>query len=405
MEYSVIALIVVIFLTNPVHAVETNDSAVGAKSVCSEKSVTDASGKPTIMRTCSITCSGSGLTESTECKDNESCDCECSSSGYPGCSCHPTGLTPTGKDHSSSSSSNNSETPKFDLSNRKIEYSALSETSSACGGSANNPCACSERFICDGNGKCGCQRDQLCADTNCGNNDAISSDRKPRSLGRTKGGDIPIPPLMEGDPSRPAKDDGKRTVLPVLDGRVQLLEAVRTCERDLTSNSMITVVTMGRMDLSNSDSIFTHRYTASISDPIHKAWLASVPNQDCQHLLQQANTKPTPPISSSTSHTLTRNSSNSEPNQPPSHSCIVEERLINTLRVDGAVEKTIYPLKNACSVCALVRWDFFQDGETMYPLGGNSTIVRPNSTQNVIIYPTKYLASKDFKVTGVDVCP
>jgi hypothetical protein len=40
--------------------------------------------------------------------------------------------------------------------------------SSACGGSANNPCDCTDRYVCD-NGNCACQGDQYCADTNCNN--------------------------------------------------------------------------------------------------------------------------------------------------------------------------------------------------------------------------------------------
>jgi len=43
---------------------------------------------------------------------------------------------------------------------------ALASTESACGGSANNPCACFERYVCD-DGNCSCRRDKYCADTNC----------------------------------------------------------------------------------------------------------------------------------------------------------------------------------------------------------------------------------------------
>lgn len=38
-------------------------------------------------KSCRITCSG-GSIDST-CRDNETCNCECRSSGLPGCSCHP----------------------------------------------------------------------------------------------------------------------------------------------------------------------------------------------------------------------------------------------------------------------------------------------------------------------------
>ena len=46
--------------TNPIFAAEiqSNDSSVQVRSVCSDKSVIDASGAATIMKSCSINCSG-----------------------------------------------------------------------------------------------------------------------------------------------------------------------------------------------------------------------------------------------------------------------------------------------------------------------------------------------------------
>jgi hypothetical protein len=46
---------------------------------------------------------------------------------------------------------------------------AFAQYTSACGGSANHPCDCSDRYTCDAEGNCSCQGDQYCADTNCGN--------------------------------------------------------------------------------------------------------------------------------------------------------------------------------------------------------------------------------------------
>ena len=45
--------------------------------------------------------------------------------------------------------------------------------SSACGGSATDKCVlCSDRYVCDDNGSCGCQYDQYCADTACQNGES-----------------------------------------------------------------------------------------------------------------------------------------------------------------------------------------------------------------------------------------
>lgn len=45
---------------------------------------------------------------------------------------------------------------------------AHAEYTSACGGSANQPCgSCDQRSVCDNNGNCNCVTDQYCKDTNC----------------------------------------------------------------------------------------------------------------------------------------------------------------------------------------------------------------------------------------------
>lgn len=63
---------------------------VEARSVCTTRSVAGTSGQPpSLIKTCSIECS-QGF-ESIDCGENEVCDCECRSSGLPGCSCHPSG--------------------------------------------------------------------------------------------------------------------------------------------------------------------------------------------------------------------------------------------------------------------------------------------------------------------------
>ncbi len=66
------------------------DTSKGLSSVpaCMEKTVWDGKSQGFItVNQCSISCSG-GSTSRT-CRANEKCDCQCRSSGLPGCSCHP----------------------------------------------------------------------------------------------------------------------------------------------------------------------------------------------------------------------------------------------------------------------------------------------------------------------------
>lgn len=74
----------------------TGAEGVGAKShvqqECIEKMVMQPgqngiNGLIVKVKECKITCSGGST--STTCRENEKCDCECRSSGLPGCSCHP----------------------------------------------------------------------------------------------------------------------------------------------------------------------------------------------------------------------------------------------------------------------------------------------------------------------------
>jgi hypothetical protein len=50
---------------------------------------------------------------------------------------------------------------------------------SACGGSVDHPCDCTDRYVCDNDGSaCACQGDQNCADTACGSNRDRTSKKK-----------------------------------------------------------------------------------------------------------------------------------------------------------------------------------------------------------------------------------
>ena len=77
---------------------------------------------------------------------------------------------------------------------------------------------------------------------------------------------------------------------------------------------------------------------------------------------------------------------------------------VNT-RSDGIVTKIVYPLKNSCAVCALTTWQFYQDGDEMFPLGANHTYIPPQSVINVEIIPTKTFGSYSFSIKAVDPCP
>lgn len=76
----------------PAYAEERSSPQEG-KVVCEDKMVEVLSstgtgtGKFIQVGNCQITCSGGST--STNCQPNETCNCECRSSGLPGCSCHP----------------------------------------------------------------------------------------------------------------------------------------------------------------------------------------------------------------------------------------------------------------------------------------------------------------------------
>ena len=274
------------------------------------------------------------------------------------------------------------------------------QTNSACGGSANNRCECFQRFICDGSGNCNCELDRACAETNCSPDSSASpSNRRLEGLGRTRGAEIPKPPLMVGERPTPTADDGRRIPFPVLDGKVHLLESIRTCERDLTSDTKITVVTMFREHAATPDSKpITKRYTAFLSDPVQKEYLKGpFGSPDCRSLADQLTAPP------STHHAPRPNNEKATP-PTPSLSCVSSGPQVHSKRADGFIREINVMLQNSCNVCARVTYDFLQNGESQFPLGGNASDVPGNSSVNVKILPTMGLGSKEFKIVRVNAC-
>lgn len=75
--------------TMPAYANDAPHPSSGLMA-CAEKTVWDGKeGNFIQVKECKISCSG-GSTSIT-CGANDKCDCECRSSGLPGCSCHPGG--------------------------------------------------------------------------------------------------------------------------------------------------------------------------------------------------------------------------------------------------------------------------------------------------------------------------
>lgn len=81
-----------LIIISPISPADEGGSILSDKQQCVEKTVwrpgvDAANGLFVRVKECKITCSGGST--STTCKANEKCDCECKSSGLPGCSCHP----------------------------------------------------------------------------------------------------------------------------------------------------------------------------------------------------------------------------------------------------------------------------------------------------------------------------